>query len=219
VQPTIIVPYTNSFLANDGNNTNVTVQSQCFLRYVDHITIPLDGTVYSGVHEITLAHRSISLSLRGVGTSRAAVHGAGSVNVRTTMQVEAGVDEFQMGYGSTPSNRQVPVRRRPRHPEVVLVDQALLERAAELARSRTSGQPPPSCSFSSATALSTGDVGSSACHVSRPSACGRRVLGHRVHLVGERIARALRPGKPRNSRQVASSRSASASAGSSSEAE
>ena len=26
----VIVPYTNSFLANDGNNTNVTVQSPCW---------------------------------------------------------------------------------------------------------------------------------------------------------------------------------------------
>ena len=61
VYDTIIVPYTNSFLANDGNNTNVTIQSQCFLRYVDHITIPLDGTVYSGIQD-ALAHRSISLN-------------------------------------------------------------------------------------------------------------------------------------------------------------
>jgi triacylglycerol lipase len=61
VYDTIIVPYTNSFLANDGNNTNITVQSQCFLRYVDHITIPLDGTVYSGIQD-ALAHRSISLN-------------------------------------------------------------------------------------------------------------------------------------------------------------
>ena len=61
VNDTVIVPYTNSFLANDGNNTNVTVQSQCWLRYVDHVTIALDGTVYSGIQD-ALAHRSISLN-------------------------------------------------------------------------------------------------------------------------------------------------------------
>jgi triacylglycerol esterase/lipase EstA (alpha/beta hydrolase family) len=58
---TIIVPYTNSWLANDGNNTNVKVQSPCFLRYVDHVTIALDGTVYSGIQD-ALAKRSISLN-------------------------------------------------------------------------------------------------------------------------------------------------------------
>jgi len=61
VNDTVIVPYTNSFLANDGNNTNVTVQSQCWLRYVDHISIALDGTVYSGIQD-ALAHRSIDLN-------------------------------------------------------------------------------------------------------------------------------------------------------------
>lgn len=61
VYDTVIVPYTNSFLANDGNNTNVTVQSHCWLRYVDHVSIPLDGTVYSGIQD-ALAHRSISLN-------------------------------------------------------------------------------------------------------------------------------------------------------------
>ena len=58
VYDTVIVPYTNSYLANDGNNT---VQSQCWARYVDHISIPLDGTVYSGIRH-ALAHRSISLN-------------------------------------------------------------------------------------------------------------------------------------------------------------
>lgn len=61
VNDTVIVPYTNSYLANDGNNTNVTIQSQCWLRYVDHIGIALDGTVYSGIQD-ALAHRSISLN-------------------------------------------------------------------------------------------------------------------------------------------------------------
>lgn len=61
VNDTVIVPYTNSYLANDGNNANVTIQSQCWLRYVDHIGIALDGTVYSGIQD-ALAHRSISLN-------------------------------------------------------------------------------------------------------------------------------------------------------------
>lgn len=61
VNDTVIVPYTNSYLANDGNNANVTIQSQCWLRYVDHVGIALDGTVYSGIQD-ALAHRAISLN-------------------------------------------------------------------------------------------------------------------------------------------------------------
>ena len=61
IYDTIIVPYTNSYLANDGNNVNVTVQSQCWARYVDHISIPLDGAVYSGIQD-ALAHRPIGLN-------------------------------------------------------------------------------------------------------------------------------------------------------------
>lgn len=52
---------TYGYLANDGNNTNVTIQSQCWARYVDHISIALDGTVYSGIQD-ALAHRSIGLN-------------------------------------------------------------------------------------------------------------------------------------------------------------
>ncbi len=58
---TVIVPFTNGFLANDGNNKNVTIQSQCWLRYVDHVSLPLDGTVYSGIQD-ALAKRSIWLN-------------------------------------------------------------------------------------------------------------------------------------------------------------
>jgi triacylglycerol esterase/lipase EstA (alpha/beta hydrolase family) len=57
----IVTPYTSAFLANDGNNRNVTVQSPCFLRVVGHITIATDGTVYSGIQD-ALAHRSIRLN-------------------------------------------------------------------------------------------------------------------------------------------------------------
>ena len=57
----IVTPYSNAYLANDGNNRNVLIQSPCFLRAVGHITIALDGTVYSGIQD-ALAKRSISLN-------------------------------------------------------------------------------------------------------------------------------------------------------------
>jgi len=57
----IVTPYWNAFLNNDGNNHNVLVQSPCFLRVVDHLGLPLDGTVYSGIQD-ALAHRSIALN-------------------------------------------------------------------------------------------------------------------------------------------------------------
>ena len=57
----IVTPYTSAFLSNDGNNRNVLIQSPCFLRVVGHITIPLDGTTYSGIQD-ALAHRQISLN-------------------------------------------------------------------------------------------------------------------------------------------------------------
>ena len=57
----VIVPYTNGYLNNDGNNTNVRIQSQCPARYVGHVTLATDGTVYSGIQD-ALAKRSISLS-------------------------------------------------------------------------------------------------------------------------------------------------------------
>jgi triacylglycerol esterase/lipase EstA (alpha/beta hydrolase family) len=57
----VVVPYTTGWLANDGNNANVRVQSPCFLRAVGHIGLALDGTVYSGIQD-ALAGRSISLN-------------------------------------------------------------------------------------------------------------------------------------------------------------
>jgi triacylglycerol esterase/lipase EstA (alpha/beta hydrolase family) len=57
----VVIPYTTGWLANDGNNTNVRVQSPCFLRSVGHIGLALDGTVYSGIQD-ALAGRSISLN-------------------------------------------------------------------------------------------------------------------------------------------------------------
>lgn len=57
----IVQPFTTSFLANDGNNTNVKVQKQCPLRSVGHVALPYDGTVYSGIQD-ALAHRTITLN-------------------------------------------------------------------------------------------------------------------------------------------------------------
>jgi triacylglycerol esterase/lipase EstA (alpha/beta hydrolase family) len=56
----IVVPHTTGWLANDGNNANVRVQSPCFLRVVGHVGLATDGTVYSGIQD-ALAGRSISL--------------------------------------------------------------------------------------------------------------------------------------------------------------
>jgi triacylglycerol esterase/lipase EstA (alpha/beta hydrolase family) len=48
----LVQPYTNSFLnAADGNITNRTLQSQCFLRVVGHLGLIVDGAVYSGVED------------------------------------------------------------------------------------------------------------------------------------------------------------------------
>jgi triacylglycerol esterase/lipase EstA (alpha/beta hydrolase family) len=48
----LVQPYTNSFLnAADGNVTNRTLQSQCFLRVVGHLGLIVDGAVYSGVED------------------------------------------------------------------------------------------------------------------------------------------------------------------------
>ena len=57
----LVNPYTQAFLANDGNNTNVLIQSQCPLRVVGHLTMATDGTVYSGVRR-ALAKQSIALN-------------------------------------------------------------------------------------------------------------------------------------------------------------
>jgi triacylglycerol esterase/lipase EstA (alpha/beta hydrolase family) len=57
----IVVPYTTGFLANDGNNKNVVVQSPCFLRIVGHIGLATDGTVYSGISD-ALRHAPITLN-------------------------------------------------------------------------------------------------------------------------------------------------------------
>jgi triacylglycerol lipase len=56
----IVIPYTSGHLSNDGNNTNVTVQGQCPLRVVAHITMATDGAVYSGIRD-ALRHEPITL--------------------------------------------------------------------------------------------------------------------------------------------------------------
>ena len=57
----LVIPYTSGFLRNDGNNTNVTVQAQCPFRFVEHVGIAFDATVYSGVVD-ALRHEPIRLS-------------------------------------------------------------------------------------------------------------------------------------------------------------
>ena len=54
----VVVPYRNGFLHNDGNNTNVTLQSQCPFRFVGHILLPLDGATYTGIVD-ALQHEPI----------------------------------------------------------------------------------------------------------------------------------------------------------------
>lgn len=55
----IVVPYTNSF-QRSGGATNVTVQDQCPLRIVEHITLAIDSATYSGILD-ALAKRPIRL--------------------------------------------------------------------------------------------------------------------------------------------------------------
>lgn len=47
----VVVPYSTSFLANDGNIQNVTVQSQCWNRWPGHLTLITDGAVADGVRD------------------------------------------------------------------------------------------------------------------------------------------------------------------------
>jgi triacylglycerol lipase len=56
----IVVPYTNSFQRSPGA-VNVTIQQRCPLRVVEHLTIALDGTTYSGIQD-ALAGRPVTLN-------------------------------------------------------------------------------------------------------------------------------------------------------------
>lgn len=55
----IVVPYTNSFQRSPGA-VNVTIQQHCPLRVVEHVTLTLDGTTYSGIQD-ALAGRPVTL--------------------------------------------------------------------------------------------------------------------------------------------------------------
>jgi len=48
----VATPYTNSFLANDGNIANVAVQDQCWLRLPGHLTLITDGAVADGILDV-----------------------------------------------------------------------------------------------------------------------------------------------------------------------
>jgi hypothetical protein len=45
---------------------NVHVQQQCPFRFVDHVGLPVDGTVYSGIRS-ALMHRRITLDCGALG--------------------------------------------------------------------------------------------------------------------------------------------------------
>lgn len=47
----VVTPYSTSFLANDGNISNVAVQDQCFARVPGHLGLILDGAVADGVKD------------------------------------------------------------------------------------------------------------------------------------------------------------------------
>lgn len=56
----IVVPYTNAFQRSPGA-VNVTIQQQCPLRVVEHLTLAIDGTTYSGIQD-ALAKRPVRLN-------------------------------------------------------------------------------------------------------------------------------------------------------------
>lgn len=53
----IVFPYRTSFLANNGNITNVAVQDQCWLRFPGHLGLILDGTTFDGVNDALKGER------------------------------------------------------------------------------------------------------------------------------------------------------------------
>jgi triacylglycerol lipase len=54
----VVVPYTTSALADGA--TNVKIQSQCPLRFLEHVAGIHDGTLFSGIRD-ALAHQPITL--------------------------------------------------------------------------------------------------------------------------------------------------------------
>ena len=131
-------PYTNSFLANDGNNTNVPVQSPCLSRVVDHVALPLDGTVYSGVWDHWPIARSPRL-LRAV-TSGVGVPGKGFEPVRPR---RAGGFKPPASAVPPPGPAEVGVRLRPAaRSAVVQVDLGLASPPSASWNARRRGTDP-----------------------------------------------------------------------------
>ena len=57
----LVIPYSSGFLRNDGNVANITVQARCPFRFVEHVGVAFDTTVYSGVVD-ALRHEPIRLT-------------------------------------------------------------------------------------------------------------------------------------------------------------
>ena len=57
----VVFPYKNSFLANDGNIANITVQNQCWLRFPGHLGLIIDGAVADGVQD-ALRHETVRMN-------------------------------------------------------------------------------------------------------------------------------------------------------------
>lgn len=56
----IATPYANNLMTGPGDVTNVVVQDQCPADRVDHVTLPFDGPVASGI-ALALAHQPVTL--------------------------------------------------------------------------------------------------------------------------------------------------------------
>lgn len=58
----VVVPYRTSFLReSDGAIVNVAVQDQCWLRPVGHLSLVLDGAVYSGIRQALAGEAEVAL--------------------------------------------------------------------------------------------------------------------------------------------------------------
>lgn len=55
----VILPYTNTYLRDGPNYVNSNVRGPCWGRVIGHVSIALDGAVYSGIQD-ALAKRAIS---------------------------------------------------------------------------------------------------------------------------------------------------------------
>jgi triacylglycerol lipase len=61
----IATPYTNNLMRGTGDITNVVVQDQCPNDPVEHLFLPLDGVVASGIAD-ALAHRPVTLDCSAI---------------------------------------------------------------------------------------------------------------------------------------------------------